>query len=367
MPVRPPLSECSAERVVLIKPSALGDIVHTLPVLSALRRRFPRAHICWVVNRSYEPLLVGHPDLDATLPFDRAAARGGWLGAARTFASFFRTLRAHRFDLAIDLQGLLRSGLMSRATGAARRVGLATAREASRFCCTDVVPLPRAGMHAVDRYWCVAEALGAGSGPKAFHVPVQQAAAAWAAETLHGLPRPRVVVGAGSRWRTKRWPPEHFAELARRARGAFGGSAVFIGGLDELALSAAVRSRLDGPSLDLTGRTALPQLAAILARADVVLANDTGPLHLAAALGRPVVAPYTCTRAAWTGPYGMAHCAVETRVWCAGSCRKRCSRMECMAELTPDRLWPVLREVLQSWQSRRIDLGGPADGRGRSA
>ena len=84
-----------------------------------------------------------------------------------------------------------------------------------------------------------------------------------------------------------------------------------------------------------------------------MLANDTGPLHLAVALGRPVVAPYTCTRVAWTGPYGMAARAVETRVWCAGSCRKRCSRMECMAELTPDRLWPLLHEVLLTWTRRR--------------
>ena len=81
-------------------------------------------------------------------------------------------------------------------------------------------------------------------------------------------------------------------------------------------------------------------------------ANDTGPLHLAAALGRPVVAPYTCTKAARTGPYGPGGRAVESRVWCQGSYLKRCPRMECMAELTPDRLWPLLCEVLQSWESR---------------
>jgi lipopolysaccharide heptosyltransferase I len=351
MPPSSPLNECAPQRIVLIKPSALGDIVHSLPVLTALRRRFRRAHISWVVNRAYEPLLRGHPDLDTTLPFDRGALRGGWLAAARTFAGFFRTLRAGRFDLAIDLQGLFRSGLIAWASGAQRRVALGSAREGARFFCTDTVVLPRADMHAVDRYWCVAEALGAGEVEKEFHVPIVATAAAWAAEVLRELPRPWMVLGPGSRWLTKRWPPEHFAALAGQARAEFGGSVVLVGGPDEVGLSAAVRARLHGPSLDLTGRTALPQLTALLARADVMLANDTGPMHLAVALGRPVVAPYTCTKVAWTGPYGMTSRAVETRVWCGGSCRKRCSRMECMAELKPDRLWPVLHEVLKTWHN----------------
>jgi lipopolysaccharide heptosyltransferase II len=349
----PPLADCAPRRIVLIKPSALGDIVHSLPVLTALRARFPQAHIAWVVNRAYQPLLEGHPDLDETLTFDRAAARAGWLGAGRALAGFLGTLRNRRFDLAVDLQGLLRSGLMSLATGARRRVGFADAREGGRWCYTDRVDAPRnRALHAVDRYWRLAGALGAAAGPPVFRVHVAPAAAKWADGELAGLPRPWLVLGVGSRWLTKRWLPEHFAELANRVRSAFGGAAVFVGGADEAALAGAVRGRLGGPSLDLTGRTALPQLVAVLARADVMLANDTGPLHLAAALGRPVVAPYTCTRAAWTGPYGPAHRAVETRVWCAGSCRKRCSRMECMAELTPDRLWPALREVLQTWHSR---------------
>jgi ADP-heptose:LPS heptosyltransferase len=109
-----------------------------------------------------------------------------------------------------------------------------------------------------------------------------------------------------------------------------------------------------GPTLDLSGRTTLPELAAVLGACDAMVANDTGPLHLAAALGRPVVAPYTCTKAGLTGPYGSRG-AVETAVWCAGSEVKRCRRMECMDELTADRLWPPLAEVLTTWQSRHAE------------
>src|SRR5262249_50764724 len=152
-----------------------------------------------------------------------------------------------------------------------------------------------------------------------FHVPVPDAAQCWAAAALAGRQRPWVFLGVGARWMTKRWPPGHFAELARAALARFGGTIVFVGGPDETPLAAAVAARLDGPSVDLTGRTTLPQLAAVLARADVLVANDTGPLHLAAALGRPVVAPYTCTRAARTGPHRPHAAALESRRRGAGS------------------------------------------------
>jgi heptosyltransferase-1 len=347
-----PLSEYPASRIALIKPSALGDIIHSLPVLTALRRRYPQAHISWVVNRAYEPLLKGHPDLNETLSFDRGLVRTGMLQAGLTYARFLAAMRRQQFDLVIDLQGLLRSGLMTAATGAARRVGFDSAREGARWFYTDVIPgADRDRVHAVDRYWLVAEALGVGDGPKLFHVPIPESAQVWAEDALRGCAGPWLFLAVGSRWVTKRWPPAHFAALARRAQSEFGGTAVFVGAGDETELARAAAALLAGPRRDLTGQTSLPQLAALLARADVMLANDTGPLHLAAALGRPVVAPYTCTSVRLTGPYAAAAGAVESRIWCQGRYLKRCPRLECMTELTPERLWPPLERVLQQWES----------------
>jgi heptosyltransferase-1 len=349
---RVPLREFEAHRIALIKPSALGDIIHSLPVLTALRQRYPQAHISWVVNRAYEPLLQGHPDLSETLSFDRGLVRTGLLPAGLTYARFLTGMRRRQFDLVIDLQGLLRSGLMTAATRATRRVGFDSAREGARWFYTDVIAgADRNRVHAVDRYWLVAEAFGVGDGPKRFRLPESKAALDWAEAALRGCARPWLFLAVGSRWVTKRWPPAHFAALARRAQSAFGGTAVFVGAGDETELARAAAALLAGPSRDLTGQTSLPQLAALLARADVMLANDTGPLHLAAALGRPVVAPYTCTSVRLTGPYGAAAGAVETRIWCQGRYLKRCPRLECMAELTPERLWPPLERVLQQWES----------------
>jgi lipopolysaccharide heptosyltransferase I len=353
---RCPLHRLDARRIAILKPSALGDIVHALPVLTALRRRFPNAFISWIVNRAYQSLLDGHPDLDETLAFDRGAARHGLLRALASYRDFAVALRQRRFDLVIDLQGLFRSGVMALVTGARRRVGLGCAREGARWFYTDVVPVPDSDhSHAVDRCWRVAEALGAADEPPRFVVPVAAEARLWAERQLTALPQPWLALAVGSRWLTKRWPPEHFAVLAEHALRRRGGSAVFVGSAEESSLADQVAARLAAPTLNLSGRTTLPQLAALLQRADVLLANDTGPLHLAVALGRPVVAPYTCTKTALNGPYrgpfgSPVGGAVETGVACGGSYLRRCpTRMECMTELTPARLTPLLDEVLAAW------------------
>ncbi len=346
------LDRLDARRIAIIKPSALGDIVHSLPVLSALRVRFPSARITWVVNSAYEPLLTGHPDLTDTLPFDRGAMKGVHSAIAATF-SFTAELRRRRFDLVIDMQGLFRSGLMAWASGAPRRVGFLNAREGSRYAYTHKLKSPALdAAHAVDRMWVVAEAFGVGHLPKVFRVPLQPAEVETATRELAALPRPLVAVAVGAKWLTKRWPAAHFAEVLNRAQSHFGGSAAFVGTAEDTSASQEVIAKLRGPALDLTGKTSLPRLTAVLSLADAILANDTGPLHLAAALGRPCVAPYLCTRVALHGPYTQSTSCVETSVACAGSYLKKCDKMICMPELTADRLWPKLAETLDAWQSR---------------
>jgi ADP-heptose:LPS heptosyltransferase len=228
-------------RIALLKPSALGDIVHALPVLSALRTRFPAARITWVVNTAYEPLIRNHPDLTDTLPFDRGAFKRGIWKSLRYAASFAAELRRRQFDLVIDLQGLLRTGMMCLATGAPVRIGFANAREGSRFTYTHKVRVPDADrIHAVDRYWRVAEALGASDVPKRFHVPLDPVEVEAVRSELAELSRPWVAVAVGAKWATKRWLPAHFAELLRRAQARFGGTALFVGASDDTALSLEV-------------------------------------------------------------------------------------------------------------------------------
>jgi heptosyltransferase-1 len=341
-------------RIAIIKPSALGDIVHALPVLSALRERYPDSHITWVVNKSFEGLLAGHPDLNETLVFDRGAMGRGLVSAAKAVVQFGNELRRRRFDVAIDLQGLLRTGLMTATTAAKRKIGFANAREGAVHFYTERIDVPDAGrIHAVDRYWRIAESLGAGGKAKRFIVPVRDGERDAVQRELGSLPRPWYAVAVGAKWITKRWPPRQFGELIAKAQREFGGTAIFVGVKEDSPLSAEAMQLLTGPSRDWCGRTSLPRLAAVLSLSDVMIANDTGPLHLAAALGTPCVAPYTCTKMALHGPYTSMSGGVETAVPCAGSYLKQCPNGTiCFSELSVSKLWPTLGEVLHQWAVR---------------
>jgi lipopolysaccharide heptosyltransferase I len=350
MPI-PELVGLRPGKVCVIKPSALGDVVSAFPTLSALRALWPGAEIVWVINAALRGLVDGHPEIDRVIPYDRAHAGPKPRGMAG-FARFLKTLRRERFELTIDLQGLLRSGVMAAATGAPVRVGLSDAREGAAWFYTHRVVPPGSldEAHAVDRLLSIARAFGADVSRPRFAVAVADDDRAWAERALAGVARPRLALNLGARWETKRWPPEHFAAVARRAVESRGAGLLAVGAPEDRPHVAELIRHLDPiPVLDLCGRTTLPQLAALAERSDVVLSNDTGPLHLAVAAGARVVGVYTCTSPRLNGPYGPLSLAAETRVWCKGSYRVTCPRrLECMAELTPDRVWPLVLAQLDA-------------------
>ena len=342
------LRRCRPRRVCLIKPSSLGDVVHAFPLLAALRRHWPEAKLSWVVNRGLRSLLDGHPDLDEVIPFDRNQIKFH-PRAIGPVGRFLLDLKRREFDVAIDLQGLFRSGVMTAATGAPLRVGLDSAREGAGFFTNHTVATGGSETHAVDRLLRVADAFGAPSDPLAGSVAYSAEDRHWAHAELAALPRPWVAFNIGARWLTKRWPPEHFAAVARRAQDRLGAGVVLVGAPEDRPLVDQLRGALGpdaAPVLDLCARTTLPQLAALAASVDLFVSNDTGPLHLAAAAGARTVGVYTCTSPGRTGPYGPRSVAVQSCVWCAPSYRKTCPRMECMAELTPDRVWAVVESRL---------------------
>lgn len=349
------LRSLSPERVCLIKPSSLGDVVHTFPTLLALRDHWPTAKISWVINKSLRGLVDGHPAIDEVIPFDRSAIKASLRGVSR-FVGFLADLRRRRFDLAIDAQGLLRSGMMTWATGARWRVGLAEAREGATRFYTHSVPSTVGVNHAVERSLRLAEAFGASTDPKRFQVAMNDQDLDWADRQLANVARPCVVINPGARWLTKRWPPRHFAEIARRAVLERGAGIVAVGAPEDLPLIDAIREELGSiPLLDLCGRTTLPQLAAIARTADLFLSNDTGPLHLATATGARAVGIYLCTNPQRTGPYGDNAVTVQSCVWCAPSYVRKCNRLECMVELSPDRVWPTVAQQLASAASGRSE------------
>ncbi len=289
--------------------------------------------------------MASRPELRGVVAFDRSA-RG--FGQIRTLAGLLGQLRNARFDLAIDLQGLFRSGLFAWATAAPVRVGLAGAREGAARFYTHCVEVPHESKHAVDRLMQVARAFGAPAVAPRFLCSHTQVEVDWAQRALAGLHGPRVVFNLGARWPTKRWPPEHFAEVARRAHEELGASVITVGAPEDRPLVETFRRALRGISVaDFCGQTTLPQLSALAAACDLFVSNDTGPMHIAAATGTRVVGIFTCTQPEKTGPYGANGSVVGSRIWCAGHLLKKCSRLDCMTELGPQRVWQEVKRALQ--------------------
>jgi heptosyltransferase-1 len=311
----------AAERIALVKLSSLGDVVHALPVAAALRAGRPAAYLAWLVERRESALLQGHPALDEVIEIDTRAwrrARGPAtaVAAVRAVAALRRRLRAARFDVAIDLQGLLKSGVLTAATGAATRIGFGRgfAREplSGLFTTTKVSPPPQA-VHVVDQYLALLEPLGIRRPPVVFDLPVDDGAEARmdAALAAGGLkPRQRlVVVNPGAGRPDKRWPEARFRELTARIRGELGAPVLALWGPGERDAAEVIAA---GGGV-LAPPTDLHELIAVLRRASVVVAADTGPLHVAAALGVPCVGLYGPTSARRNGPYGAGHRTLQSR------------------------------------------------------
>lgn len=347
--VQTKLRHVAPKRIAIIKPSAVGDIAHALPVATALRHRFPHAELTWIVNNSYSSLLENHPDLDDLILYDRQKMKKDWFAGIDYHARFFRALRRRHFDLVIDLQGLLRSAMMVQATGARWKLGLASAREGARWFYNIELPDDLWNMHAVDRYWLAAEALSCENRKQFKFPPLDTERNRWLAK-LASLPRPWVMMNLGTRWETKRWPVQHFAILGQHVNMTSAGSIILVGGPEEVPLAGEFLRYWSRQVASTVGQTKLRDLLALLSLADAVISNDSGPLHLAVAMGKPVLSPFTCTSVTRTGPYGQPSGAISTNVPCAASYVKTCSHMSCMLELTPERLLPALDGLLRSWQ-----------------
>lgn len=339
-----PLDQLEPRRIGIVKPSALGDVVQTLPVLTAMRARWPQARIVWVVNRPFAGILDGHPDLDAVMFFDRRTS--SWWERAKSLTGFVQVLRAEKFDLVFDLQGLLRSGLMAWFSGARRRVGFADAREGSKWLYTDVVPAMPWETPALERYWQMVRAWGGGDAVPAAKFGFRPLHHAWAEAAWRHLPEPWIAVHPGAQWQTKRWPAAKYAEVLKRIQERFDAGVALVGSGAERPICDEIAAALPGGVVNLAGETSLLQLAALLRRAKVMLSNDSGPMHLAAALGTRCVSLFTCTSPRRAGPHGPDHRVLATNVPCAASYFKTCPTMHCMEDLTVSRVAEALSDSL---------------------
>ncbi|MDO8358317.1 MAG: glycosyltransferase family 9 protein [Nitrospirota bacterium] len=328
--------------ILLIKPSSLGDIVHAMPTCAAIRRAYPKARLTWLVKRQWAGLVERIDGVDRVWSVESTLQ--GWL-------SQVAPLRAEQFDLVVDLQGLFRSAAIGRLTGSPLLVGFANGREGSPWFYTKRVTVPQSEMHAVDRYMLVAKALGAvDSGTPEFRFRIPQTDYD---EVDRLLSRSGVMPGmswvamnVSARWPTKRWPASSFAEVADQLQQEGCGAVVMIGGPDERVDVAAVKGEMKTPAIDLAGATTVGLLPALLSKASMLITNDSGPMHIAAAVGTPVVALFGPTSEVRTGPYGAGHAVLTEPVPCRPCFSRTCHNslpLECLKMVSPQQVLAAAR------------------------
>jgi len=322
-------------KILIVKPSSLGDIVHSLPLLNSLRTCYPVAEIHWVVAKGFEGLLAGHPMINKLW----IIKKDSWTKLNRAketideIRSLFSALKKEGYDLVVDLQGLLRSGIITSATGAAVRVGFKEAREGSRFFYTHKVEGGK-GIHAVDRYLKIAEFLGCDTSNIVFPLPLHQVPAIRNELPSHDY----AVIVPGARWSTKRWLPGQFGKLAS----LLPLRSIIVGSRGDTHIADEIVALSDNKALSLAGKTNLQELIETVKGAKFMISNDSGPMHIAAALGISVYSIFGPTDPLRTGPYGKGHTIIRGDVSCAPCFKKKCDTMECMKNISAERVLEII-------------------------
>ena len=355
-----------SQRVLIVKLSSLGDVLHALPAVQALRAAMPNATLGWAVEKAHAPLLRGQTFIDELIVWDRGTARG--------FARFIARLRINRWDLAIDMQGLFRSGLVTWLSGARRRIGALPSRELASLFYNEHVRLTTMDRHAVDRLLEFVGHLGAdvanlrqdrpyvdgrppadtSRSPELFPLrPSTEDLAqvdAWCVEHGFDVTRDRLVVlNPHCRRPANVWPLARFIELARRLLASGIRVAVTVGGVARDLCDAM--SRELGPQLwRADGRFSLLGSAALFARSKVLVTGDTGPMHIAAAVGTRIVALLGATAPVRTGPYAADAVVIHKRLPCSPCLAKQCPLKHdppaCLVEIGVDEVFSAVMSRL---------------------
>lgn len=331
-------------KILILKPSSLGDIVQALPVLRLIRQHLPSSQVYWWIDSQLAPLLEGDPDLAGLVLFDRRR----W-ASPRHWDEIWRSiqwLRAQHFEWVIDLQSLMRTGIFAWLARGRLTVGMDEPREGARGFYDLIAQRPSFYLHAVDWYLEVLPLLGVPVHWKFQWIPPRPMVAQEVRRKWPDTARRWIVIQPGARWPTKRWPIEHFAELLRQLAAELPGIGfAILGSEEDRPLGARLVQAAPG-CLDLTGRLSLPEMIEWIRLSELMVANDTGPLHVAAALGTPVVALYGPTEPSRNGPYGQLNHVLQLDLPCVPCRNSYCAYvkpLECLQAIRP----PVVADAVR--------------------
>lgn len=340
--------------ILIVKLSAVGDVIHTLPALAALRNLYPVAHITWVVEEAAAEIVRDHPDLDRVI----VSHRKGWLKEIkagrlkkplREIKSFLRELRDRDYDLVIDFHGLFKSAMLVFLSRGKRKIGYDSYQELSGLFYGEKISEDMT-KHAIDRYLDFPRYLGATVAAPMFHIAIGEGNRQRVDELLlsHRIRGPFIALNPVAYWDTKLWDDERFAALCDRIGENYDIPVVLTG--QKAPSLEKIRALAQRDVINLEGQTTLKDLAELYRRATLLITTDSGPMHLAAAVGTPVVALFGPTDPKRTGPYGSGHMVIQAPLSCAPCFLKTCREMTCMKNITVDAVFKAVESML----SRRI-------------
>jgi lipopolysaccharide heptosyltransferase I len=330
-------------KILILKPSSLGDVIHALPVLRLLRQHFPVAEIFWWIDSALAPLIADDPDLTGIIRFERK--RWGKPQHWPEMIGSIRRMRAKNFDLVIDLQSLLRSAAFAWLARGKFLAGLDDPREGANGFYDLAVPRKDYFTHAVDWYLSVLTALKIPVHKNFTWLPENKKISADVEEKFFNSKLKTensklILLQPGARWENKRWPVEHFAALVRALEKNFPAAHfAVLGGRDDAPLGEKISAAAPEKVLNLCGKTSLPEMIEVVRRASVLVTNDTGPMHVATATGTPLVALFGPTAPERTGPYGRLSDVLRVPLPCAPCMKAACHferPLDCLRAITPD-------------------------------
>jgi heptosyltransferase-1 len=339
----------SIRNVLVVKLSAIGDVIHALPVSYAIKETFPEAKITWVVEPPAYDLLTNNPYIDHIILFEKKKFKsvGGFL---KNLPNFSTELKKTRYDVALDLQGLGKSAVITYLSGAPLKLGCSNMREFSDLVSKPVCGLNQNG-HIVERYLDVVRELGCKVEKVVFPMVITEKEADIATKLMlqagMNMKNPYVVLAVGANWPNKRWPTKLYAELVDYLYSKDIIPVVIGGGVVDSRLVAEINEQSEIPPIDLVGKTTLKELAYIIKNAKAVVGGDTGPMHLAAGLGKPVVALMGPTDANRNGPYGQPQNVIEITRQCKHCWKRQCKfNLDCLSDIKPETVVEKLQSIL---------------------
>ncbi len=333
-------------KLLVIKPSSLGDVIHALPFLKSIKDSFPEARVDWVISRNLKGLIEDIPLINKIYSINKESWKraGNIFQSVSEILSLRKKLRAEHYDLVVDLQGLLRSGIIARIASAKKTIGFADAREGSPLFYDVKVSAERIS-HAVDRCLEVAGAIGAKNKKAEFPIIVHETANE-RVRHLIGNTDEYIVISPSARWPSKRWPADYFISLISKLNL----QCIVIGSIDDMDLVRHIVDSTTGSAVNVCGKTDLKELIALISGSQAVVSNDSGPMHIAAALDVPTIALFGPTDPAKTGPYGWQSNynlkVIRVDVPCNPCRKKDCSDVICMNNIRVETVLAELEEYV---------------------